>query len=505
MPRMGAREWMGLMAALGHLVLAILSVVRGRRSVVARPLALLCFALFGWNFSTVAETASGAPAWGVVDSVLTALSPPLMLELVAAFVGGRRAHARTVLAAFVGFGALSLSSATAFLAPWGHAWIESASWAGLFLAGWVPTLGLALLWLVRHLVGSRLPDEKARTRMFLAAFALGGALATTDELAAVGWHVPHLASVGTLAGTFLVSTAVFRFRLLDRDLSVSTGVYATVLAAVGVVAYAVVFRSFGGSVAAVGAASIMVTLGLVAAARELTASRAEQRERVERLTVLGRMAAQLAHDIKNPLSALLGAARLLEDAEAMPDGAGRAEFLALMVHQAERIRAIVDKYERIGRIEPVTTRVRVNEIVRRVVAAQALEASEVRVALDLLDSVPDCEADADLVASALENVVRNALEAMPSGGALRVGTRVEEPAAGDAAIVVRVEDTGEGMDARGAERAFDDFYTTKATGSGLGLAFVRRVAIAHGGSVSLTSRRGEGTRVELRLPAARGV
>jgi signal transduction histidine kinase len=59
------------------------------------------------------------------------------------------------------------------------------------------------------------------------------------------------------------------------------------------------------------------------------------------------------------------------------------------------------------------------------------------------------------------------------------------------------------MDARRAERAFDDFYTTKATGSGLGLAFVRRVALAHGGSVSLTSRPGEGTRVELRLPALR--
>jgi signal transduction histidine kinase len=58
------------------------------------------------------------------------------------------------------------------------------------------------------------------------------------------------------------------------------------------------------------------------------------------------------------------------------------------------------------------------------------------------------------------------------------------------------------MDARRAERAFDDFFTTKTTGSGLGLAFVRRVALAHGGNVSLASRPGEGTRVELRLPAA---
>jgi two-component system, NtrC family, sensor histidine kinase HydH len=67
---------------------------------------------------------------------------------------------------------------------------------------------------------------------------------------------------------------------------------------------------------------------------------------------------------------------------------------------------------------------------------------------------------------------------------------------------VSVEDTGEGMDARTRERAFDEFFTTKATGSGLGLAFVRRVVEAHGGEVSLTSREGRGTIVSLRLPAS---
>ncbi|MGH7436521.1 MAG: ATP-binding protein [Polyangiaceae bacterium] len=500
---MGAREWMGFVAALGHLALAVLSVTRSRQSVVARPLAMLCFALFGWNFATLAERASGAEAWGVVDAVLTAMSPPLMLWLVATFVGERRARARLVTVGFAVFGALALSSATAFFAPRGHRWIESEAWAGVFLAAWAPTLTVSLAWLVRHLATSRQTDEKARTRMFLAAFALGGALATTDELAALGWPVPHLASIGTLAGTSLVATAVFRFRLLDRDLSVSTGVYAGVLASVGLVAYAVVFRTFGGNVAALGAATIMVTLGLVAAARELTASRAETRQRLERLTVLGRLTAQMAHDIKNPLAALLGAARLLDERDGGAPQPDRAEFLRLVVDQAERIRAIVDKYDRIGRVEPLATRVQINDVVRRVIAGQSVAAEDVRVALDLSE-LPECDADPDLVASALENVVRNALEAMPAGGDLRVATRVEKPAAGDAAVVVHVEDTGEGMDARRAERAFDDFYTTKPTGSGLGLAFVRRVVVAHGGNVLLSSRPGEGTTVELRFPATRG-
>jgi signal transduction histidine kinase len=500
---MGSREWMGLLAALGNLALAILSVARGRQSVVARPLALLCLALFGWNFATVAERASAAPWWGVLDAIFSALSPPLLLLLVATFVGARRVRVRFVAAAFVVFGALALSSMTGFFSAWGRSWNDSSTWAGVFLAAWIPTLALALAWLVQHLTSTRQPDEKARTRTFLAAFAFGGGLSITDELAPLGVAVPHLASFGTFVGTFLVATAVFRFRLLDRDLSVNTAVYAATLASGGLIAYLVLFHSFGKNIAVLTAATAVVTVALVAAAREVASSRAAQRERVERLTVLGRLSAQMAHDIKNPLAALLGAAHVLEDADAgaVPIHGQTREFLQLMVHQAERIRTIVDKYERIGRVEPIATRVQINDVVRRVVGAQALAAAGIEVGLDLYELLPECDADADLVASALENVVRNAFEAMPRGGSLRVRTRVDAPAAGERAVVVQVQDTGEGMDARRAERAFDDFYTTKATGSGLGLAFVRRVALAHGGNVSLTSRPGEGTTVELRLPA----
>jgi signal transduction histidine kinase len=500
---MGAREWMCLLAAVGHLALAGVCLARGRQSVVARPLAVLCLTLSIWNFATLAEHVSDGPMWGILDAVFTALSPPLLLYLVATFVGARRERLQMVIAASLMFGGLALSSAIGFFVQWGRAWVNSTAWAIVFLAAWAPTLGMAVGWLVRHVAKAPEPEEKARTRTFLAAIAFGGSLATTDELAALGLAVPHLASLGTLAGTFLVATAVFRFHLLDRDLSVSTAVYAVAIAAAGLVAYLVVFRLFGGNVAAFGSATAIVTLALAAAAREVVASRAVQRERVERLTALGRLSAQMAHDIKNPLAAMLGAARVLQDAPPpnhLPEA--HREFLRLLVEQAERMRTIVDKYERIGRVEPVTARVQINDIVRRVVGAQQLAVGGVEVALELLEPLPECDADVDLVASALENVVRNAFEAMPAGGALRVRTQIDEPGAGGTTVVIRIEDTGEGMDARRAERAFDDFYTTKTTGSGLGLAFARRVALAHGGNVSLASRPGEGTAVELRLPTA---
>jgi signal transduction histidine kinase len=103
--------------------------------------------------------------------------------------------------------------------------------------------------------------------------------------------------------------------------------------------------------------------------------------------------------------------------------------------------------------------------------------------------------DRDLLAGALENLVQNAFEAMPDGGTVTVRTSVDPDT-----VVLSVEDNGQGMDARTRERAFDPFFTTKPTGSGLGLAFVRRVAEAHGGDVTLASKEGAGTTLQLRLP-----
>src|SRR5580658_3686796 len=149
---MTSRDWMCLLAAAGNFALAVLSLVRGRQSVVAKPLARLCFALFVWNFATLVEhvgtgrsdhthsflTVSNAPLWGVVDGIFTALSPPLMLHLIATFVGARRERAPFVVASYVVFGALALSSATGLFSTWGQDWTGSSAWAAAFLAGSVP-------------------------------------------------------------------------------------------------------------------------------------------------------------------------------------------------------------------------------------------------------------------------------------------------------------------------------------------------------------------------------
>ncbi len=500
---MTARDWMYLLAASGHLTLAALGLIRSRRSALALPLALLCLDMFGWCFASLADHLSGGDMWGVLDATLTALTPPLALHLVVTFVGSRRVHRRSLVVAYVVFGALAASSSAGFFAAWGREWARSSAWATAFLAAWTPVLLLMIALLVRHLVRASDPDEKARTRTILAAFAIGGALSTADVVGNVGFALPHLAPLGTLLATFLVATAVFRFRLLDCDLSVSAAVYAVALAIAGAFAYLVLFQLLGGHAAALTSATAALTLALGLAVREVAASLATQRGQVERLAALGRFSAQMAHDIKNPLATLKGALQFLQEERRQ----GRSlddqyELLPTMLDQVERLGRVVDDYERVGRVQPIRRAVDLNQVIRSVVALERFAASGgVSIGMELADDLPPCEIDADLVSGALENVIRNAFEAMPQGGRLTVRTARADSESG-AAVVVSVEDAGQGMDARQAERAFDDFYTTKPHGSGLGLAFVRRVAQAHGGDASLSSRLGVGTLVQMRLSSS---
>lgn len=123
---------------------------------------------------------------------------------------------------------------------------------------------------------------------------------------------------------------------------------------------------------------------------------------------------------------------------------------------------------------------------------------DVRSRLD--PDLPACELDAELVQTTLENLLRNAVDAMPAGGAITVETSAKPDHRGKAGILLSVIDEGQGMDARILERATEQFFTTKATGSGLGLNFVERVARAHDGYLDLSSELGRGTTVRLWMP-----
>lgn len=482
------RDWMSLLAAVGHLSLAVTAMVAGGRTPLSRRLAVLCFVLFGWNFATLAQHLVGGRTFTVFDSVFTALSPPAVLEVVVTFVGKARRHRPARALAWAAFGALATASLGGLASQAWLDWQDEPSWALLFLVAWVPTFAFEIVLLSRHLARSADQREKARARTVLVALAVGGAFSMSDVGRGLGLPMPYLGALGTLVAAGLLTTLAVRLELFDRNVSARTTVYVLGMIVAFVVAYLVLFRALAGSLAAQAFATVVITLLVVAVARELAFAVAQARERAQRLTVLGRFSAQMAHDIKGPLTALLGAVQVLED---VTDEATRKEFLDLTAEQAKRIAAIVDRYDRMGRVEPRKTTVAIDDVVQRVARAHGI--ADLALAAD----GAECDADRELVESAIENVVRNAVEATHDAAKVRIETERDVPGR---ALVVRVVDRGPGMDARQLERAFEDFFTTKPEGSGLGLPFVRRVLVAHGGDVALRSEPGTGTTVELRLP-----
>ena len=233
---------------------------------------------------------------------------------------------------------------------------------------------------------------------------------------------------------------------------------------------------------------------LAARERELRAQ-GEALLRSERLAAIGRIAAQITHEIRNPLSSIsLNAEELGERA---PDA---RELCDAIVREVDRLTGITEEYLRFARLpKPQLQRADVNDTVRDLLdfVRPELEAGGVRVTASLSPGLPRVLADVAQLRQLLLNLLRNAREAMSSGGSLDVATRSQE-----GLVSLEIHDTGHGISQERMERIFDPFFTTKARGTGLGLAMAQEIAQEHGGQLLCESVVGEGTVFTLRLPAA---
>lgn len=239
----------------------------------------------------------------------------------------------------------------------------------------------------------------------------------------------------------------------------------------------------------------------------------DQLRRSRQLAALGEMAAGIAHEVRNPLASIRLYAQMV--AEDVADRPPSAELCGRIAGAVERLDAIVRDVLHLGRDRPLATSpVRADRLID-----EALETCRplicragVTIAREGGDGEVELEADADGIVGALANVVRNAVEAMDEAGSARRELRVAAacrprrvPGAPDGRrsphVVLSVTDSGPGIAPETLKRMFNPFFTTRRTGTGLGLAIVHRLVDAHGGHVAVSSRPGEGSTVELCLPA----
>ena len=222
----------------------------------------------------------------------------------------------------------------------------------------------------------------------------------------------------------------------------------------------------------------------------------------EKMAAIGRLAASLAHEINNPLQAIHNSLHL-----SLHEGLGddkRLQYLSMAQAEVQRLIEIVQRmlnFYRPSRGGVVPTDV--NSIVENVLALahKRLQHGGVRVHTHLASDLPFMPMVSDQITQVFLNIVINAIEALPSGGDLRLETLLSE---GGEWVLVCFRDTGPGMSPEQIANLFEPFYTTKSTGTGLGLAISYGIVEHHGGVIEVSSQLGQGTTFIVKLPVHPG-
>jgi len=253
----------------------------------------------------------------------------------------------------------------------------------------------------------------------------------------------------------------------------------------------------------------------VAVLRDITRLRQLEAEvrRGETLAALGRMAVGLAHEIRNPLSAIRGAVQLMQ--RELGDEARWGEYTDVLLKEVARVNRIIEMLLDLGR--PVSARLvplNLHQLLERVAMLSQEMAAErgVQIVRRYDPSLPPILADEDRMLQVFHNLVRNAIEAMPGGGRVTLVSRLSmnplfakvDLGQGQRTMAeIQVADEGPGISEATRAKLFTPFFTTKDSGLGLGLALCHRILEEHKGTIQVSSAPGQGTTVTCFVPIAR--
>jgi nitrogen fixation/metabolism regulation signal transduction histidine kinase len=347
---------------------------------------------------------------------------------------------------------------------------------------------------------------------------------TSDAASAETFHaMPLLGRNNELLGVLLVGSSRKELVLLTQRIVTIAAVVAAVALFVGLLVSLWVASRITRPVEELAAGAREVATGrwdtridvrgtdeigqLATAFNDMTRTLAVQKEKLvqtERVAAWRELARRLAHELRNPLFPLQITIENLQRAKQLE----AKQFLevfnestATLKTEFANLNTIVGRFSDFSKMPtPQFTKVNVNELLRstlRLFEAQfnAVGKPTITTELFLTDPLPEIDADPDLLHRAFQNLVLNALDAMPAGGTLTLRTFERERN-----IRIEVADTGKGLTPEECSRLFTPYYTTKQLGTGLGLAIVQSVVSDHHGTISVSSDEGRGTNFKIELP-----
>ena len=222
----------------------------------------------------------------------------------------------------------------------------------------------------------------------------------------------------------------------------------------------------------------------------------DEMKRKEKLVALGHLAAGVAHEIRNPLSSIKGLAKYF--AERAPAGGEAHQLAQVMAKEADRLNRVVSELLELVKpthlaLQAVDLNTLINHSLQLV--SQDANSREIQLRFTANDTLPEIQADPDRLTQVLLNLYLNAIQAIGQHGVISV--TVSESGAG---VKISVTDSGKGIAADQLEAIFTPYFTTKAEGTGLGLAVVHNIVEQHGGTIQVASQEGKGSTFTLWLP-----
>ena len=218
--------------------------------------------------------------------------------------------------------------------------------------------------------------------------------------------------------------------------------------------------------------------------------------RSERLAAIGHLVQGVAHEIRNPLTTIGGFARRIKSG--LKNDNRLSRYIDIILGETSRLERLVKQVQKFTDIQSATLRqgrleMVINSVIKRFESSATHQ--DVKISCRLDPDLPSMNMDSDQMETAISNIMENALESMPTGGAIEINVTKD-----DDEIIIVVKDTGYGIDSDRLDAIYDPFATSKTRGAGLGLTMVHQIIMNHNGEINIQSETSMGTTVFIRLP-----
>jgi signal transduction histidine kinase len=425
-------------AAAINAIIIILILTRTSRTLFHMLFLAVCIAVCIWNAGIFLKFYTGREAWFYFGIIGSPLLPAFLFHMTTVLLKREKGNL-WIPAAYVLCVGLSLSSLLAVYSPFVKTFVDSIYRYLFYLILLLPFILVSMVMMLKAIPRTSSSVERSQIRYLLVAMIIGTCLGLTDLIKIFGSPLPKLGQTGSIIFSTVLITGIFKNRKAYDILA--------------------------------------------------------QMQR--RLDGLGEMAAGIAHELRNPLSAIKGAAKLLSGRAHAKQPPEEREYIEIIREEVARLDGILLNFQHLTK--PLVVRketVLLNDIIRKTIRMTEIGGASVNVKLELAEEMPPIRADASMLKQVFLNLVKNAVEACTGGGELFIRT------VGDRnGVNIAFRDTGEGIPAQMLVRIFEPFFTTKRSGMGMGLAICRQIIEAHGGRIEAKNGEPGGAVFSIFLPA----